>query len=91
MDEIQEYEIATIFDYIQYADRNIWESARLQMYILAQVNSKKKLKPGDILHLAWDDDHKEKPLSHEELTALDNKSREIAARLFNKEQNDGSE
>ena len=47
-------ELPIILQNIQFADRNIWETTRLQCLIYAQKNCKKKLKVTDIFSLPWD-------------------------------------
>jgi len=37
-----------------YSVREDWEQTRSICYILAQANSKKKLKPKDIIQFSWD-------------------------------------
>lgn len=36
-------------------DRALWETARLNAYVVAQVNSRKKLTQQDILKFKWED------------------------------------
>lgn len=62
LDKMQPYEVSTILDYIDIADKTTWEQTRMQMYITAQVNSTKKLKPTDIIPFTWD---KEKKLNND--------------------------
>lgn len=51
---MEEWEINTLVNYIPFTDRNSWEQTRTQMYITAQVNSTKKLKPKELLEFAWE-------------------------------------
>lgn len=55
MDECTEWELNDLVQGIKWMDRNTWEQARLQAYLTAQVNSKNKLSPTDILKLPWDE------------------------------------
>ena len=55
MDECTEWELNDLVQGIKWMDRNTWEQARLQAYMTAQVNSKNKLSPTDILKLPWDE------------------------------------
>lgn len=57
LDEMQEYEINTLARNAAYVDRNNKEIQRMQMYILAQCNSKKKLKLQDIMKFKWDEEN----------------------------------
>ena len=54
MDKMTLSELPIILSQIQYADRNIWETTRLQCLVYAQKNCKKKLKASDIFTLPWD-------------------------------------
>ena len=56
LDEIEWYEINSLFKYRHYSHKDSWEQARLITYMVAQVNSKKTLKLGDIISFPWEDD-----------------------------------
>jgi hypothetical protein len=58
LDEMQMYEVRSIMDYQYYANKDLWECARLIAYIIAQCNSTKKLKPTDIMNFYWELDEK---------------------------------
>ena len=59
MDEMQQYEVRNLIESITYVDKNQWEMCRASMYLQAQMNSKKQLKPSDILKFKWDEDDEE--------------------------------
>ena len=46
-----------MIELIPYCDRNSWEQSRMNAYILAQVNSRKKLSPSDIVSFKWEDNY----------------------------------
>lgn len=76
MDELEGWEVNTLIELIPYADRNEWEMCRQQLYLTAQVNSKKKLKPKDIMSFVWEQPIKVK---HEAPTNEEiNKARDMA-------------
>ena len=52
-------ELPIILSQLQYADRSVWETTRLQCLIYAQKNCKKKLKASDIFSLPWDTEKSE--------------------------------
>ena len=54
MDECTEWEINDIMECIPYLDRNLWESQRLNGFITAQVNSRKKMNLQDICSFKWE-------------------------------------
>lgn len=56
LDTMQDWEVEPLVRAIPYADRSIWESARLQALLGLQVWSKKELKPGDIMKFAWEEE-----------------------------------
>ena len=55
MDEMQTWEINDMIENIPYTDRALWETARVNAYVVAQVNSRKKLAQQDILKCKWED------------------------------------
>lgn len=55
MDEMTFWEINDLIENLPYMDRSAWEQARLNAYVVAQVNSKKKLTQQDILKFKWED------------------------------------
>ena len=54
MDKLEDWEMYELMDVTAYADTNNWEQTRLISYIIAQVNSKKKLKLKDIMKFPWE-------------------------------------
>ena len=48
------YEIKPLIDNIYLHEKNSWEQTRFIAYVLAQVNSTKKLKIEDIMQFGWD-------------------------------------
>ena len=59
MDKLEQWELNTIVENIQYLDKNQREIDRYKLYVSIQSNSKKKLKPEEILHLPWDNESNE--------------------------------
>lgn len=57
LDECSEWELNDMIELIPYCDRNSWEQSRMNAYILAQVNSRKKLSPSDIVSFKWEDNN----------------------------------
>lgn len=49
------WEINDIMVNIPYMDRNLWETARLNAYVVAQVNSRRKLTQQDICKFKWEE------------------------------------
>lgn len=59
MEECTEWELNDIVSNIPYVDRNIWETSRMQAYVTAQVNSRKKLELQDICKFKWEESSEE--------------------------------
>ncbi len=55
MDNCTVWEINDILFNLPYIDRNLWETARLNAYVVAQVNSKKHITQQDICKFKWED------------------------------------
>lgn len=73
LDKIEWYEINALMKYQYYAIKDNWEQARLIAFLIAQTNSKKKLKLQDIVPFAWDEDEENednKPITKSEIERL---------------------
>lgn len=66
------YELSIICDSLHLRTKDNWEQARLVAYIMAQVNTQKKLKPADIIRFAWEKEKEvdTKPLSIDEVERI---------------------
>lgn len=58
LDEMTMFEFEKLLEYSFYAHQDEWEQCRFNSYINIQMNSKKKLKPQDILPFTWDNNTK---------------------------------
>lgn len=54
MDKMKPYELSIITDKLHLRVKDSWEQSRLIAYMVGQVNSKKKLKPTDIIKFGWE-------------------------------------
>lgn len=72
MDKCTEWELNDLIDNIPYLDRNLWDSQRLNAYITAQVNSRKKLTQQDICKFKWDEKNVEEFVKDESSTQITN-------------------
>ena len=73
LDEMELYEIRALLNYEHYSHRDDWEQARMIAYMIAQVNSKKKLSYQDITKFYWeneDDEKHETSISKEDIERL---------------------
>lgn len=71
---MQLYEARALLKYSDYSSRDSWEQSRLVAYLIAQVNSTKKLRPTDILKFKWDDEE-HIGISNDEIERLRNKAK----------------
>lgn len=76
LDEMKWYEINGLMKYEYYKEKEDWEQARLIAYVIAQVNSKKKLKIEDIIPFYWENNQEKIASSKEEFERLKNKAKE---------------
>lgn len=74
---MKSYELNIICESLHLRTKDSWEQTRMLGYIIAQVNSKKKIKPSDIIKFAWekekniDKPHKEiKPLTTQDVEQI---------------------
>lgn len=80
LDEMSMYEVNGLMKYEYYAKKDEWEETRLLSYMIAQVNSKKKLKIDDIMSFYWENDQDKTATSKEEFERLRNKAKEYISR-----------
>lgn len=85
MDKMRPYEVNDYIKSLRYIDRTLRELERYSNFIYLQSNTKKELKPKDIMSLPWDvDEFKEKPqYSEEEEKALEEKAEKLKYMLKN--------
>lgn len=72
------YEVKALMDYSYYSHKDEWEQTRFISYVIAQVNSQKKLKMEDIVSFDWDENKKVHitSISNEDIERLKNKAKE---------------
>lgn len=73
LDKIEWYEISALMKYQYYCMKDNWEQARLIAFMIAQTNSKHKLKLQDIIPFTWEEDETfedNKPISKSEVERL---------------------
>lgn len=74
---MQMYELEPLISNIHKRNKESWEQTRLLAYIIAQVNSTKKLKPTDIISFSWDEDSSgDTAISNEDIQRLKNKAKQ---------------
>lgn len=82
MDEMQMYEVNALVTNLYQHNKESWEQARLIAYIIAQVNSSKKIESTDIVKFGWDkmDDHNT-TISNEDIQRLKDKANKLIKTL----------
>ena len=73
LDKMDWYEVSALMKYQFYAIKDNWEQARLISYMIAQSNSKRRLKLQDIIPFSWeneDGDEEDKPITKNEMERL---------------------
>ena len=72
LDKMEMYEVNAALKYQYYAYKEEWEQARLISYLIAQTNSKKRLKIEDIIKFPWDgkEIEQDKVISKEDINRL---------------------
>lgn len=84
MDNLQEYEVSELLDGIPYLDKNDWERSRYSIYTNIQMNSKKKLKPTDVLKFCWDkENNADTSISNTDIERLKRESELIHKNILN--------
>ena len=74
LDEMLITELSDCLDCLQFVDRSLWESQRINAFIACQMNSKKKLKLTDIYRLPFDNEDSGK-LSAEDFKEMQKQSK----------------
>lgn len=73
LDRMKPYELAIICDKLHLRVKDGWEQSRLIAYMTAQVNSKKKLKPTDIIKFGWESE--DTPQQQQQTLSIDDVER----------------
>ena len=81
---MQMYELNEILFNYSYHFRNELEMCRNLSYIIAQVNSTKKISPTDLMKFSWDNtsNNQSKPLTSADLQLFREKAKEIIRKNF---------
>ena len=64
------YEVRAAMRYSYYANKDSWEANRLIAYMVAQVNSKKRLQLQDIVRFPWEEVQGDTSISKEDIERL---------------------
>ena len=75
------YEVQPLITSMHLKYRDSWEQSRMIAYTIAQVNSRKKLNPTDIIKFAWDNKeeiNKGTSISNDDIERLRKKAKEYS-------------
>lgn len=75
MDECTYWELNDVIDNLPYLDRNLWETTRLNAYVVAQGNSRKKLQMQDICKFKWEESGENQDISNSDIERLKAKAK----------------
>ena len=83
LDEMEFYEIRALLKYEHYSHRDDWEQARMVAYMIAQVNSKRKLTFQDITKFYWEKEAEEHDtsISKEDVERLKKRAESVIKEL----------
>lgn len=75
MNNLQQWEVNDIIENLGYTDRNSWEQCKINSYIIAQVNSRKKINKDSFMQFKWneetvDEEEHDYEISNEEIERL---------------------
>lgn len=87
LDKIEWYEINALMKYQYYSIKDNWEQARLIAFMIAQTNSKRKLKLQDIVPFVWEEDEEMEevqPITKTEIERLKAKAQDYLSSNNNK-------
>lgn len=79
------YELNDIVDNVFYTDTNLWESARISNYVLAQINSRSPIEPKELIKFKWDEEVevvKNTEITTEQIKSLKERAKNIKINDF---------
>lgn len=88
-DEMQEYEVQSIIENLEYNERGDWSRTRFLAYCNIQKSSTKRISPQDLISFPWEKESdntdqintNSEPLSKEDIQRLKEKSKIISQTL----------
>lgn len=86
---MEEWEVIDMLDNLRYLERNEWERSRYEIYSNIQINSKKKLKPTDIMKFEWDDEKETETVENKTITKEDIKRLNEKTKIINQALSNG--
>lgn len=84
LDEMEFYEVDSLLDSYYLKNKDSWEQARLIAYMTAQVNSRERLSPEDIMKFHWENDDKPVESNEQEQNDIELEIKQLEDILNNK-------
>lgn len=89
MDTLQEYEIQSIIEYLEYTEYGDWNRTRFLAYCNLQKSSSKRISPQDLITFPWEKEESStdqingnsEPLSKEDIQRLKEQAKIISQTL----------
>lgn len=78
------YEVRALMEYAYFAKKDSWEQSRMIGYITAQVQSKRKIKPQDLMEFPWE---KEQDAENQGITTEQVDALRSGAKFFEEQMN----
>lgn len=75
LDRMKPYELGIICDSLHLRIKDSWEQARMISYVTAQVNSKRRLRPTDLISFAWESTNQEQAQQQEPTLTMEDVER----------------
>lgn len=85
LDEMDSYLIPIFLEGLYLSNKESWEQTRELLYMTAQVNSTKKIKPEDLMKFPWDSykpEFEKKPVTEEDKIRLEEKAKLFKQKLY---------
>lgn len=90
-DEMEEYEVQSIIENLEYYERPEWERTRFLAYCNLQKSSTKKIKPTDLITFPWEKESDDtdqingnsEPLTQSDIQRLKEQARLLSTELRN--------
>lgn len=85
LDEMDSYLIPIFLEGLYLSNKESWEQTRELLFIIAQVNSTKELKPEKLMKFSWDSykpEFEKKPITEEDKIRLEEKAELFKQKLY---------
>lgn len=84
LDEMQMYEVESLLESYYLKNKDSWEQARLIAYMTAQVNSRDRISPEDIMKFSWEKNNENIEFDENDLKELESEMKQMENIMNNK-------